>query len=98
MRSVHQLADDLCRDLGVSVIELWPRDIHECALCGEVKRCDHCVAFYCEPTHDEIGSVSTQYTSTDGKPAIVGGMTCCKECHDAHEASKLRLDRNRKAR
>ena len=72
----------------VIVIKLWDRTIHECALCGKVRRCRHCVAFYCEPTYDEIGSVSTVYTSTDGKPAIVGGMVCCKECHDKHEAGR----------
>jgi len=86
--TVHQVADDLCRELRVPVIELWPRDIHECALCGEEKRCNYAVAFYCEPTYDEIGSVSTVYRSTDGKPAIVGGMVCCKECHDQHEAGR----------
>lgn len=81
----NAVADRLCRELSIPVIELWPRDVHECALCGEEKVCRHCVPFYCEPTYDEIGSVSTQYRSTDGKPAIVGGMTCCKECHDRHE-------------
>jgi hypothetical protein len=86
--TVHDVADRLSRDLAVTVIELWPRDVHECMLCGEVKQCRHCVAFYCEPTYDEIGSVSTQYRSTDGKPAIVGGMVCCKECHDEHEAKR----------
>jgi hypothetical protein len=55
-----------------------------CCMCDQYKRLDHAVAYYCEPTHDEIGSVSTQYTSTDGKPAIVGGMCVCKGCHDIH--------------
>ncbi len=87
-RETSQVADRICRELDVVVIELWDRSVHECALCGEVKVCKHAVAFYCEPTYDEIGSVSTQYRSTDGKPAIVGGMTCCKDCHDAHEANR----------
>lgn len=72
----------------VIVIKLWDRTIHECALCGEVKQCRYCVPFYCEPTHDPIGSVSTEYTSSAGSAAIVGGMICCKECHDKHEASR----------
>lgn len=86
--TVHQVAARLDRELGVTVIELWPRNVHECALCGEVKLINHCVAFYCEPTHDEIGSVSTQYMGNDGKPAIVGGMACCKDCHDTHEMKR----------
>lgn len=85
--TVHEVAERLDRELDVIVIELWDRTVHECALCGEVKRCRHCVPYYCGPTHDPIGSVSTEYTSTDGKPAIVGGMVCCKDCHDAHEAT-----------
>lgn len=72
----------------IIVIDLWDRTVHECALCGEVKRCLYCVAFYCEPTYDEIGSVSTQYVSGDGHPAIVGGMVCCKDCHDRHESGR----------
>lgn len=69
-------------------IHLWPNNQGECQLCGEWRVLDHAVAFYCEPTYDEIGSVSTQYRSTDGQPAIVGGMQCCKECHDKHEAGR----------
>ncbi len=87
-RETNRVADRLCREFDVAVIELWPRNIHECPLCDEVKLIDHCVAFYCEPTYDEIGSISTVYRSTDGKPAIVGGMTCCKDCHDRHEAAR----------
>ena len=95
MRRVHDVADDLCHELGVTVIELWDRTIHECALCGEVKQCRHCVAYYCEPTYDEIGSVSTEYRSTDANPAIVGGMVCCKECHDKHEAGRPHSEQQR---
>jgi len=71
-------------EVVLTEIHLWPRDYSECNLCGEVKRIDHAVAYYCEPTHDEIGSISTQYRSTPEHPAIVGGMSCCKECHDQH--------------
>ena len=88
LRGVHEVADRLCRELDVVVIELWDRSVHECPLCEEIKVCRHCVAFYCEPTYDEIGSISTVYRSTDGKPAIVGGMVCCKYCHDKHEAGR----------
>lgn len=81
--SSYQLID---RDGNVVLthIHLWPNTDGECVLCEQWKRLDHAVAYYCEPTHDEIGSVSTQYTSSDGSPAIVGGMQCCKECHDEH--------------
>lgn len=88
LRGVHEVADRLCSELDVVVIELWDRSVHECPLCEEIKVCRHCVAFYCEPTYDEIGSISTVYSSTDGKPAIVGGMVCCKDCHDKHEAGR----------
>jgi hypothetical protein len=52
----------------------------ECPMCNRVRRLDHAVAYYCGPTHDEIGSVTTEYA--DG--GIVGGMPVCKDCHDAH--------------
>ena len=70
------------------VIELWSNRSGECQLCGEDSILDHAVPFYCEPTYDEIGSISTQYRSTDGQPAIVGGMRCCRPCHDRHEAGR----------
>lgn len=80
----YQIIDRATGEVLLTSIELWPRDVDECQLCGETKVIDHAVAFYCEPTHDPIGSVSTQYTSSDGSPAIVGGMSCCKDCHDRH--------------
>ncbi len=52
----------------------------ECSMCGKERRLDHAVAWYCGPTHDEIGAVTTEYT--DG--GIVGGMSVCKGCHDMH--------------
>jgi len=60
----------------------------DCCMCQRYKRLDHAVAYYCGPTHDEIGSVSTEYTSDNGEPAIVGGMCVCRECHDNHYAPK----------
>lgn len=50
----------------------------ECPMCEQEKRLDHAVGYYCEPTHDPIGSVTTEYA--DG--GIVGGRCICKECHD----------------
>lgn len=50
----------------------------DCAMCGLERRLDHCVGWYCGPTHDEIGSITTEYR--DG--GRVGGMCVCKECHD----------------
>ena len=54
------------------------RNWGDCHMCGEDRRLDHAVAWYCGPTHDEIGSVTTEYT--DG--GTVGGMCVCKTCHD----------------
>lgn len=51
----------------------------DCCMCGHHRRLDHSVGYYCGPTHDEIGSVTTEFT--DG--GIVGGMCVCKMCHDA---------------
>lgn len=56
----------------------------DCHMCGRYRRLDHAVAWYCGPTHDEIGSVSTEYCGEGGEPAIVGGMCVCKKCHDKH--------------
>jgi hypothetical protein len=82
----NQWVDNETGKVVLTVIHLWPNDSGECCMCEEMKRLDHAVAWYCGPTHDEIGSVSTEYRGCDGKPAIVGGMRCCKECHDKHYA------------
>lgn len=50
----------------------------ECLMCEDYKRLDHAVGYYCGPTHDPIGSVSSEYN--DG--GIVAGRCVCKECHD----------------
>lgn len=83
---MRQLVDRTTGEVLATEIHLWPNDSGECLLCGEMKLLKHAVAYYCGPTHDEIGSISTEYRSTDGQPAIVGGMRCCKECHDRHYA------------
>lgn len=56
------------------------REMGDCAMCGNYRRLNHAVAWYCGPTHDEIGEVTTEYS--DG--GIVGGMCVCKSCHDEH--------------
>jgi hypothetical protein len=81
---MRQLVDRATGEVLLTEISLWPRDSGECVLCGEMKLLNHAVAYYCGPTHDEIGSVSTEYRGTPEHPAIVGGMSCCKECHDRH--------------
>jgi hypothetical protein len=61
----------------VIVIDLQgEREWGDCCMCEEYKHLNHCVGYYCGPTHDEIGSVTTEYT--DG--GIVGGMCVCKSC------------------
>lgn len=50
----------------------------DCPMCEQYRRLNHAVGWYCGPTQDEIGSVTTEYT--DG--GIVGGMCVCQPCHD----------------
>jgi hypothetical protein len=56
----------------------------DCIMCREYRRLDHAVGYYCGPTLDDIGSVSTEYISGTDEPAIVGGMCVCRKCHDRH--------------
>ena len=57
--------------------KFWPV-VAICCICGEEHELSHSVGYYCGPTHDEIGSITTEYT--DG--GVVGGMPACKPCHD----------------
>ena len=82
----YTIVDRATGEVVLTQIHLWPNDCGECNMCGQERRLNHAVAWYCGPTHDEIGAVSTEYRSTDGEPAIVGGMCVCKECHDRHYA------------
>lgn len=82
----YQLVDRATGEVVCTVINMqeglyWG----DCAMCGQRKRLDHAVAWYCGPTHDEIGTVTTEYT--DG--GIVGGMCVCKSCHDKHYAPSV---------
>ncbi len=61
----------------ILVINLWEPGA-ECCMCGKDCPLEYCVGYYCGPTHDPIGSITTEYT--DG--GIVGGMSVCKFCHD----------------
>lgn len=61
----------------VLIINLWSPE-GECCICGKLCVVEHCVGYYCGPTHDPIGSVTTEYT--DG--GIVGGRLACRPCHD----------------
>lgn len=81
---MRQIVDRTTGQVLATEIHLWPNNSGECGMCGEMSILSHAVAYYCGPTHDEIGSVSTEYTSCDGQPAIVGGMSVCKPCHDGH--------------
>lgn len=65
------------------------RHWRDCPMCDRLRKMTHAVGWYCGPTHDEIGSVSTEYRSCDGTPAIVGGMPVCKECHDGFYAVEM---------
>lgn len=60
----------------------WLPDRHwdDCVLCGEYRLINHAVAFYEEPVHEEIGTKLWH-------GGVVGGMSCCKECHDNHYAA-----------
>jgi len=54
----------------------------DCPMCNQWRKLDHAIAWCCGPTHDEIGSMSSEYFQTE-----VGGMGVCKECHDRHYQS-----------
>lgn len=84
----YQIVDRETGETLVTVINMqeglyWA----DCHMCEKYRRLDHSVAWYCGPTHDEIGSISTEYVGDCGEPAIVGGMCVCKECHDRHYAT-----------
>lgn len=70
-----------CRNDAMIVIYdyhwLPDRNWDDCLLCGEYRLINHAVAFYEEPVHEEIGTVLWH-------GGEVGGMSCCKECHDKH--------------
>ncbi|MGA0564125.1 hypothetical protein ACO2RV_16900 [Ancylobacter sp. VNQ12] len=69
----------MAEPLPVYIIDLnEDRNWGECSICEKYKRLDHAVGWYCGPTHDEIGSITTEYS--DG--GVVGGMRVCRECHD----------------
>lgn len=61
-----------------SVVYLNPPTA-ECCICGAETLLTHSVAYYCGPTHDEIGSMSSAYPGGE-----VGGMPACRACHDNH--------------
>lgn len=61
-------------DIIVIDMSRWPE---ECQLCYQWSYMGHCVPFYEEPVHQEIGSKMPNGDE-------VGGMTCCKACHDKH--------------
>lgn len=76
---MYRMIDRQTGEVVSTVIDLnEERNWGDCQMCGEYRRLDHAVAWYCGPTHDEIGSVTTEYN--DG--GIVGGMCVCKRCHD----------------
>jgi hypothetical protein len=62
----------------VTVIRLW-EPLAQCCICGAETPLTHSVAYCCGPTHDEIGSMSSEYRDTE-----VSGMPACKDCHDRH--------------
>lgn len=62
----------------------------KCPMCNQAQRLDHAVGWYCGPTHDEIGSITTEYM--DG--GEVCGMSVCKGCHDAFYASSQKEQSN----
>ena len=63
-------------DGEILTIRLW-EPTTECCMCGAETALTHCVGYCCGPTHDEIGSASTEW-----RGEIVGGMPVCQPCHD----------------
>lgn len=83
MQGSYEIIDRKTGEVLVTVIDMQDgRNYGECSLCHMEQRLDHAVGWYCGPTHDEIGSISTEYRGSDGEPAIVGGMCVCQDCHD----------------
>lgn len=67
---------------GFVVIHL-NRYPEECQLCGETAWLTHCVPYYEEPCPEhEIGDEHP-------RGGTVGGMTCCKACHDGIYADHI---------
>lgn len=64
--------------IPITLPPLFP-PVHQCRICGKDCPPDFGVAYCCGPTHDEIGSMSSEYSGTE-----VGGATACKLCHDQH--------------
>ena len=62
---------------GLAIVTINLSDwAQQCQICGEWDYLTHCVPFYEEPRPDvDIG---------DTLPCggVVGGMSCCKTCHD----------------
>lgn len=55
----------------------------QCAVCDRDRKLDHVIAWNCGPTHDAIGSLSTELE--DGvRPVVVGERKVCEECYDLH--------------
>lgn len=61
----------------VTIIHLCSH-VYDCCLCGCETTDNYSVGYYCGPTKDPIGSVTTEYL--DG--GEVGGAPACKPCHD----------------
>lgn len=66
--------------MEVTHIRLWP-PTGDCCICGEETELGWAVGYFCGPTHDEIGTPSTEYLPGDDGDNIVGGMAVCKQCH-----------------
>ena len=62
---------------GIGIVIQLDRYPEECPLCGALGHHRYCVPYYEEPVHEEIGAVLPNGDA-------VGGMTCCKRCHDTH--------------
>jgi hypothetical protein len=67
---------------AITIIELWPHDEGDCPMCGQWRTLSHSVGWCCEPTRDDIGTMSKTYPGIE-----VGGRTVCKSCHDQFYAA-----------
>jgi hypothetical protein len=83
MWGIRDLLDPRTGDVVGSVIDMQEgRYWGECPMCETEQRLDHAVGWCCGPTHDDIGTMSTEYRDTE-----VGGMCVCKSCHDQFYAT-----------
>ena len=53
-------------------------------MCGQYRRLDHAVGWYCGPVRQDPGELVPGWKGE----AFAGGMSVCRECHDGFYAEQ----------